>query len=121
MNNLKNNVVWNNVKATEEQIKGYINNYCKDFNCHYTNLVIDIDTVSFTTYSKITYESLVNKLVKEKYSDSEEFAILRKAIGNPNNDEYLIYNAFVEDCKIKARAFVEERDSKLAKYNKLEV
>ena len=113
MENLKNNVVWNNVKATEEQIKGYINNYCKDFNCHYTNLVIDIDTVSFTTYSKITYEVLVNKLVKEKYSDSEEFAILRKAISNPNNDEYLIYNAYVEDCKVRAREFVNERESVL--------
>lgn len=113
MNNLKNNVVWNNVKATEEQIKGYINNYCKDFNCHYTNLVIDIDTVSFTTYSKDSYESIVNKLVKEKYSDSEEFAILRKAISNPNNDEYLIYNAYVEDCKVRAREFVNERESVL--------
>lgn len=113
MNNLKNNVVWNNVKATEEQIKGYINNYCKDFNCHYTNLVIDNETVSFTTYSNISYEKLVNSLVKEKYSDSEEFAILRKAISNPNNDEYLIYNAYVEDCKVRAREFVNERESVL--------
>lgn len=113
MNNLKNNVVWNNVKATKEQIKGYINNYCKDFNCHYTNLVIDIDTVSFTTYSKITYERLVNKLVKEKYSDSEEFAILRKAIGNPYNAEYVEYNAYVEECKEIAKEFIAERNEVL--------
>lgn len=110
MNNLKNNVVWNNVEATKEQIKGYVNNYCNDFNVYYSNLIISNGSVSFTTYSKITYESLVNQLVKEKYSDSEEFAILRKAISNPNNDEYLIYNTYVEDCKVRAREFVNERE-----------
>lgn len=77
--------------------------------------------VTYTRYVMGNYNFIVNKLVKQKYSDSEEFAILRKAIKNPNNDEYLIYNAFVEDCKIKARAFVEERDSKLARYNELEL
>lgn len=115
MENLKNKVIWSNVKGTQEQIKGYINNYCKDFNCHYTNLVIDIDTVSFTTYSKDSYESIVNKLVKQKYSDSEEFAILRKAIKNPNNDEYLIYNAYVEDCKSKAKEFIKQRQKELGR------
>ena len=115
MNNLKNNVVWNNVKATEEQIKGYVNNYCKDFNCHYTNLVIDIDTVSFTTYSKITYESLVNKLVKEKYSDSEEFALINKGIADNNNDEYIEYRNFVANCKKIAREFIEERQTLLGR------
>lgn len=113
MKNLKNNIVWNNVEATEEQIKGYINNYCNDFNVYYSDLIISNGNVSFTTYSKIKYEELVNKLVKEKYSDSEEFAILRKAISNPNNDEYLIYNAYVEDCKVRAREFVNERESVL--------
>ena len=111
MNNLKNNVVWNNVKATEEQFKGYINNYCKDFNCHYTNLVIDIDTVSFTTYSKITYESLVNKLVKEKYSDSEEFALINKGIEDNTHTEYVVYRKYVEECKKIARTFIDERTS----------
>lgn len=111
MNNLKNNVVWNNVEATEEQIKGYVNNYCKDFNCHYTNLVIDIDTVSFTTYSKITYEKLVNKLVKEKYSDSEEFALINKGIEDNTHTEYVVYRKYVEECKKIARAFIDERTS----------
>ena len=69
--------------------------------------------VEYTSYSMSRYETIVNRLVKEKYSDSEEFAILRKAISNPNNDEYLIYNAYVEDCKVRARAFVNERESVL--------
>lgn len=71
--------------------------------------------VNFTEYDMSNYETIVNKLVKEKYSDSEEFAILRKTISNPNNDEYLIYNAYVEDCKVRARAFVNERESVIGK------
>ena len=71
--------------------------------------------VNYTQYLMASYEKVVNKLVKEKYSDSEEFAILRKAISNPNNDEYLIYNAYVEDCKVRAKAFIEERKSLLGK------
>lgn len=109
MKNLKNNVVWNNVEATEEQIKGYVNNYCNDFKVYYANLIISNGIVSFTTYSKISYDNLVNKLVKEKYSDSAEFAILRKSINNPYNSEYIEYNAYVEECKEIAKEFVEER------------
>lgn len=65
--------------------------------------------IKYTTYSKISYEQLVNQLVKERYSDSEEFAILRKAI-NGITDEYLIYNAYVEECKTRAKEFIAERE-----------
>ena len=113
LSNLKNNVVWNNVEATEEQIKGYVNNYCNDFNVYYSNLIISNGNVSFTTYSKISYESLVNSLVKEKYSNSEEFAILRKSINNPYNAKYVEYNAYVEECKEMAKEFIDERNEVL--------
>ena len=69
--------------------------------------------VEYTRYNMDSYNDIVNSLVKEKYSNSEEFAILRKAISNPNNDEYLIYNAYVEDCKARGKAFIAERDSVL--------
>ena len=65
--------------------------------------------VKFTKYLPISYENLVHRLVKEQYSDSAEFAILRKSITNPNNAEYLQYNAYVEDCKVQARAYIDER------------
>lgn len=68
--------------------------------------------VDYTYYSPMSYENLVNKLVRERYSDSEEFAILRKAISNVT-DEYLIYNSYVEECKLQAKAFIEERESAL--------
>lgn len=68
--------------------------------------------VDYTYYSNIKYEALVNKLVREKYTDSEEFAILRKAI-NEKTNEYYIYNAYVEECKVRAKAFIEERNKAL--------
>lgn len=71
--------------------------------------------LTYIKYSMAKYEVIVNQLVKEKYSDSEEFAILRKAIGNPYNAEYIEYNAYVEDCKVRAKTFIEERKSLLGK------
>ena len=103
-------VNWKRNNKSQEQIMFEIERYCNALNCIYKNLVITDDVITFTAYSKITYEELVNKLVREKYTDSDEFAILRKAI-NSITDEYLIYNAYVEECKVRAKAFVEERES----------
>lgn len=111
MNELKKTITWENVKGTQEQIKGYVNNYCNDFNVYYSNLIISNGSVSFTTYSKITYERLVNKLVKEKYSDSEEFALINKGIEDNTNTEYVVYRKYVEECKKIARTFIDERTS----------
>ena len=99
-------------RGTQEEIIERVERFCKQTNCAYTNLVIGERYVEFTTYSKITYEDLVHKLVREKYSESEEFAILRKAI-NEKTDEYFIYNAYVEDCKVRAKEFVAEREKAL--------
>ena len=71
--------------------------------------------ITYTRYVMGNYNFIVNKLVKQKYTDSEEFAILRKAIKNPNNDEYLIYNAYVEDCKSKAKEFIKQRQKELGR------
>lgn len=68
--------------------------------------------VTYTKYDKSSYEQLVNKLVKERYSDSDEFAILRKAI-NGITEEFLTYNTYVEECKVRAQAFIAERESAL--------
>ena len=66
-----------------------------------------VKEVYYTQPKPISYEKLVNQLVRERYSESDEFAILRKAINNVT-DEYLIYNAYVEECKIKARKLESE-------------
>lgn len=65
-------------------------------------------------YTKTEYDAKVAELVREKYSESEEFAIQRKAINaafspspvNKDNkaiSEYREYNEFVEECKQKAK------------------
>ena len=68
--------------------------------------------VTLTRYSNLPYEQLVHKLVREKYTESEEFAILRKAL-NEKTDEFLTYNAYVEECKVRAKEFIAEREKAL--------
>ena len=100
----------------ENQVKR-VEMYCKNNNLSYTNLTIYDGYVTFNGWSNITYEQLVNKLVRERYSDSAEFAILRKAMSNVT-DEFLIYNAYVEECKLQAKAFIEEREKELNEWRK---
>lgn len=69
-----------------------------------------IKRIMYTKYSNISYDDLVNGMVRDKYSESEEFAILRKAI-NSVTSEYVEYNAYVEECKTLAKAWIQKRDS----------
>ena len=115
MNELRKTITWNNIQATEEQIKGYVENYCRDYNVYYTNLTIKNDTVSFVTYSNISYESLTVKLIREKYPLSEEFALINKGIADPQHTEYVAYREYVEQCKTEAKQFITERYAVLNK------
>lgn len=66
-------------------------------------------------YTKEEYEAKVAELVRGRYSESEEFALQRKAINaafspsvlSAESDsalaEYAEYNAFVEECKQRAK------------------
>lgn len=65
-------------------------------------------------FTKEEYDKMVAKLVRERYTESEEFAIQRKAINeafSPSTisadslamQEYQEYNSFVEECKQKAK------------------
>ena len=48
------------------------------------------------------YENTVNALIREKYTLSQELAILRQRDTKP--EEYAEYNAYCEECKAKAKA-----------------
>lgn len=52
------------------------------------------------------YEARVDNLVREKYSLSNELAILRQRDTKP--EEFAEYNAFVEECKAQAKAEADE-------------
>ena len=50
------------------------------------------------------YAQEVGKLLRERYTISDEFAILRQRDEKP--EEFAAYNAFAEECKRKAKAEV---------------
>lgn len=96
------------VNYNEKEIKVLIKRY--HFNYNIFDLVITDEKISYMYYSKIKYENLVNTLVRLKYNDSEEFAILRKSINYPESEEFINYYNYVESCKSKAKEWVNERD-----------
>lgn len=73
-------------------------------------------------YTKDQYDAKVAELVREKYTESEEFALQRKAINsafspsvvsadsNVALNEYQQYNAYVEDCKLRAKEILSNHD-----------
>ena len=69
-----------------------------------------IKRIMYTKYSDISYDDLVNGMIRDKYSESQEFAILRKAMVNVT-DEYNEYNTFAEQCKLEAKEWIAKRDS----------
>lgn len=52
----------------------------------------------------INYDDLVNYLIKLKYSDSKEFAILRQRDEKP--EEFQEYNEYCNICKQKAKELI---------------
>lgn len=48
-----------------------------------------------------TYEQKVSCLIREKYTQDEEFAILRQRDSKP--DEFNAYNQYCEQCKTKVK------------------
>ena len=76
----------------------------------------EVDSVP--AYTKGEYDHQVAAMVRERYSESEEFAIQRKMLNalmapaplgegeelsGPAVDEFAEYNAYVEKCKLRAK------------------
>lgn len=53
----------------------------------------------YVTVTKLNRGVIVNAIVRKKYSESEEFGILRKQLNDIRTDEYNEYNSFVENAK----------------------
>lgn len=68
----------------------------------------DMLIVLYKAYTDITYDDLVNGMVRDRYTESEEFAILRKAI-TEKTEEYELYNLYVEACKKEAKEWIANR------------
>lgn len=59
-------------------------------------------------WQSIPYDEAVNDKIRERYTESQEFAILRQRDEKP--DEYADYYSYCEECK----AFVKEQKAKYA-------
>ena len=59
-------------------------------------------------WANIDYDEAVNNKIRERYTESQEFAILRQRDEKP--DEYAVYFAYCEECK----AFVKEKKAQYA-------
>ena len=57
-------------------------------------------------WTNIPYDEAVNAEIRKKYSESQEFAILRQKDEKP--EEYAQYYAYCEECK----AYVKEKKTK---------
>ena len=53
-------------------------------------------------YNRSKYEQLVESKIRERYTLSQELAILRQR--DSKQDEYAIYYAYCEQCKIEAKS-----------------
>lgn len=53
------------------------------------------------------YNQEVNRLIRTKYTQSEELAIHRHYLLGNGSAEFVAYNAFCEECKAKAKATID--------------
>lgn len=64
-----------------------------------------------TTFYYASYSQLVDILIKERYSQSAENAILRQRDTKPQ--EFEEYNAYCEECKVRAKEIIGEQNENL--------
>lgn len=65
-------------------------------------------------YTRQEYEEKVSELIREKYSLNEELAILRQRDEKP--EKYAVYNAFAEECKVRAKEQLNSRENEEPDY-----
>ena len=92
---------------TKEQVKR-VEMFCKIKNLIYTDLVIGDKFTTFTAYDNSSYDDLVVKLIRERYTLNQELAILRQRDEKPS--EFETYNLYAENCKEQAKQFIKERE-----------
>lgn len=59
-------------------------------------------------YSRRDYETKAEALIRERYTVSDELAILRQRDAKP--EEFAAYNAYAEACKAQAKAILTNRN-----------
>lgn len=72
--------------------------------------------VNYISYNTVIgYDKIVEGLIKDRYSIEEEICLTNKGMKDITNAEYVEYRNYVEQCKINARIFIEERYNTIGK------
>ncbi len=66
----------------------------------------ELDSNKYSYFESIGYDETVNALIRERFSQSKEFSVLRKRYTHP--EEFEEYNAFCEECKSLAKSIFEQ-------------
>ena len=53
----------------------------------------------------LSYDDAVNQKIRQRYTESQEFAILRQRDEKP--DEFAEYYAYCEECKARAKEIIQ--------------
>ena len=61
----------------------------------------DIKITENAYFKNVTYEQYIVYLIRKRYTQNDEFAILRQKDRKP--DEYAEYDAYCEQCKAQAK------------------
>ena len=70
--------------------------------------IVEVEEIDFPVPTeqelKERYDSLVVQFIREKYTQDDEFSIIRKKMAQIDSlNEFETYNSFVEECKDRAR------------------
>lgn len=57
-------------------------------------------------WRSVSYDEAVNAAIRTRYTESQEFAILRQRDTKP--EEYAVYNDYCEKCKLEVKAKIVE-------------
>lgn len=90
--------IWN--KETQQEEKKIVEHPTVTETYLTCDLVVN-DIVVTEEQKQVKYESLVEKYIRQKYTLSQELAILRQRDTKPS--EFEVYNAYAEQCKAQAK------------------
>lgn len=65
-------------------------------------------TAEKETVKNLEYKTTIDKLIRQRYSISDEIAILRQRDSKP--EEYAEYNAYCEECKAQAKSELANKE-----------
>lgn len=113
---MKEKQIGNMIELSPADPVGWI--HCIGSDTYVKRLLVTADAVSDyeevtqkPAYTKAEYDARVNDLIRQRYSESEEFAILRQRDIKPT--EYSAYYAHCEECKELAKVeFTKESQTK---------